>query len=239
MVGLKSRDVEVASDNGRHFSCYMAAPGTSNGAVVLVLQEIFGVNANIRAVADRFAAAGYLALCPDLFWRLEPGVQLDPADPAARERATALMKRFDPEQAVEDAYAALQFAQSQTQASMTAAVGFCLGGKLAYLLAARKGIAKAVSYYGVGIQGVLGEATSIKRDILLHIAAEDHLCPPEAQEKIKAAMAPLGSRASVITHPGVGHAFARQGGTGFDAAAAERADSATMRFLQSGPGVPA
>ncbi len=231
-MSLDLRNLEIPSGDGRRFSCYAAVPAAPNGTLLLVLQEIFGVNANMRATADRFAEAGYLAVCPDLFWRLEPGVQLDPADPAAREQATALMKRFDPDQGVEDAHAAAVFVQDNwPQAERMAAVGYCLGGKLAYLLAARKGVAKAVSYYGVGIHHALGEAAGITGEVLLHIAAEDHLCPPEAQARIEAAMAPLGERASCIIYPGAGHAFARRGGSGFDDAAAERANAATMRFL--------
>lgn len=227
--------VKVTAADGGVFNAYLAAPATlvSGGVgIVVVLQEIFGVNANIRGIADDFAAQGYYAIAPDIFWRLEPGVDLDPASAEAREKATGLLKTLDVEAAVDDAAAALAYARGLPGASgAAAAVGYCLGGKLAYLLGARGALDATVSYYGVGIQADLDKAPQLKGKVLLHIAGEDHLCPPEAQDRITATLAPLGDRVRVINHPGVGHAFARRGGSGFDAAAAATADQATAALL--------
>ncbi len=214
--------------------CYMATPAKPNGSVLVVLQEIFGVNAYVRGVADSFAEEGYLAIAPDLFWRQEPGVQLDSTSEAGRERATALMKGFDADLAVSDAAAALSFARGQQDKDgATAAVGYCLGGKIAFLLAARGMVDAAVSYYGVGIHAVLGEVAGLTGRLLLHIAREDHLCPSDAQAEIAARLAPLGRRAQVITYPGVGHAFARRGSPIFNKDIAEKADEATLDFLDA------
>ncbi len=219
-------------------SVYTAVPERPNGACLVVLQEIFGVNANVRSITEEFAGHGFWAVAPDLFWRQQPDVQLDPTSEADREQASALMKGLDVDQAVADAGAALEFAQSQTMGSgATMAVGYCLGGKLAFLMAARGLVATAVSYYGVGIQAVLDEAAAIRGRILLHIAQEDHLCPPVAQQAIIAAMAPLGKRAQTLSYPGVGHAFARRGGAGFDRDKAKQADRATLEFLETDLGL--
>jgi carboxymethylenebutenolidase len=233
-VSVHSEVIKVEAADEGSFACYVAHPVRPNGAVLVVLQEIFGVNADIRAIVDGFATQGFLAFAPDLFWRQEPAVELDPSSATARERATTLMKGLSPPQAVEDAATAIQSISSLFAPQARAfAVGYCLGGKLAYLLAARGAVEGAVSYYGVGIQGVLEEATHLKGLLLLHVAADDHLCPPEAQRKITEALAPLGDRASVLTYPGVGHAFARRGGTAFNEQAAHRANQATTEFLQA------
>ncbi len=227
--------VQVTAADGGQFNAYLSTPDAlppQGAGVVVVLQEIFGVNANVRGIADDFAAQGYYAIAPDIFWRQEPGVDLDPASPEAREAATALLKGLDVERAVDDAAATLAFARGLPGASQAAAaVGYCLGGKLAYLLAARGDLDAAVSYYGVGIQGELDRIPQLKGKVLLHIAGEDHLCPVDAQIRIEAAMAALGERGQVINHPGVGHAFARRGGAGFDAKAAGTADRATAILL--------
>jgi carboxymethylenebutenolidase len=228
-----SKDVQVTPGGGGSFSAYLAVPEAPNGSVLVVLQEIFGVNANIRGIVDGFAADGYVAIAPDLFWRQEPGVQLDPSRDADRDKAMQLNSRLDQNQAVVDATAAIDVARSCTSSTATGlAVGYCLGGKLAYLMAARGKVKAAVSYYGVGIQGALDEAANIAGRVLLHIAEKDALCPPEAQGKIAAALAQLGSRAVVVTHHGVGHAFARGSGVNFNAEATARANALTKDFLQ-------
>ena len=204
----------------------------------MLLQEIFGLNANIRAIADGYAARGYSVVAPDLFWRQEPGVQLDPANAADRDRATALMKGLDQRLVVADALAAASYLSALKGASgKVGAVGYCLGGKLAYLLAAHPEIHSAVSYYGVAIQAELGAAADIACPLLLHIAMDDHLCPPLAQSAIREALGPVEG-VEILEYPGVGHAFARRGGPGFNAVAAERADMATAAFLTHTLGAP-
>ena len=229
-----SRDVELKSKDGGTFSAYLTVPDKPNGGAVVVLQEIFGLNANIRRVVDRLAKDGYIAIAPDLFWRQEPGVQLDPSSEADRLRATALLKGLDQPLAVEDALAAADHVRQLAGATgKVGAVGYCLGGKLAYLLAMRPGIDASVSYYGVAIQAALDQIGKVRCKLLLHIAEQDHLCPGEAQAAIAAAAAPHADLISVMNYPGVGHAFARQGGATFDALSAERADKATLALLRT------
>jgi carboxymethylenebutenolidase len=225
-------DVKVTAADGGEFSAYLAAPQTPNGAVLVVLQEIFGVNPGIRDIAEDFAAEGYVAIAPDLFWRQEPGVQLDPSREADRAKAMHLNTNLDQRRAVADAAAALEAARAYASPTASGfAVGYCLGGKLAYLMAARGVVQGAVSYYGVGIQAALDEVPNIKGRILLHVAENDALCPPEAQQKIRAAVSAMGPQGIVLTYPGVGHAFARRNGAAFNADATTRANIATQAFL--------
>lgn len=111
------------------------------------------------------------------------------------------------------------------------ALGYCLGGTLAFMLAIQSGVDAAVSYYGVAIQASLDAFASLKCQVLLHVASDDHLCPPQAQAAI-AEGAAGAEKATILLHPGVGHAFATRGGSGFDAVAAARADAATAAFFE-------
>jgi carboxymethylenebutenolidase len=231
---MTSRTIELEARDGGALHAYLASPDTPNGGAIVVLQEIFGVNANIRAIADDFARDGFFAIAPDLFWRQKPDVQLDPSSEVDRERATTLLKNLDHKLALQDAMSAAELARGLGKGgNRVGAVGYCLGGKLAYMMSLQSGIAAAVSYYGVAIQADLDKVGQIQCPLLLHIAEEDHLCPPDAQRKIAEAMEALGSNVTIISHPGVGHAFARRNGQTFNAEAAERADMATMKLLSA------
>ena len=229
---MASSTITIEGRDGGAFAAYLAMPDRPNGAAIIVLQEIFGVNANIRAIAGDYAARGYIAVAPDLFWRLRPGVDLDPSDPASREAAMVLMGQFDPQKAIGDVLATAAHARGLPGSSGNiGVVGYCLGGKLAYFLAMQPGIDAAVSYYGTGIHGALDQAGSIACPLLLHVAQEDNLCPPEAQAALREALAPLSDRATIREYPGVGHAFARRGAATCDAPSADRADAATHAFF--------
>lgn len=226
----------AATDGSGSFGAYLALPkgkpaqGT-HGAVV-VIQEIFGVNGAMRALSDWVAEMGFIAISPDLFWRQEPGVQLDPDQGQAQwDKAFAFMKAMDQDKAVEDLKATLAHARTMEGANGKAAtMGFCLGGRLAYMMAARSDADANISYYGVGIEGLLGEAGSIKAPLILHIAEKDGFVPPEAREKI---VAGLKGKPDVAVHvyPGVDHAFARMGGHSWDARAATIANGRTAELL--------
>lgn len=227
----QSREIQVRGPEGE-FTAYLAVPEKPNGVAIVVLQEIFGVNANIRAIADGFANEGYTAVAPDLFWRLDPGIQLNPASEPDREKALGLMKQLDRDQAIADSTAALWEARNQvTGLVRTAAIGYCFGGGVAYLMATRGVVDAGVAYYGTGLHTLLSEMAAPKGRLLLHIAGDDYLCPAEAQQEIVRAAAQAG--AEVIVHPSVGHAFARIGGDAYDREAANRANSATMALLAS------
>jgi carboxymethylenebutenolidase len=231
---MSSSTVNIEAADGGHLPAYLAMPSRRAAPALVVLQEIFGVNANVKSIVDAYADKGFITIAPDMFWRQSPGIQLNPASEQDRATATGLMKSLDVTLAVKDAIAAMAYVRKRSEANgKVGAVGFCLGGKLAYLLAARSNVDAAVSYYGTGIQSALEEAPNIRAHLLLHIAAEDHLCPPEAQAQIARALAPLADRVRIETYTGVGHAFARRGGTGFNEAMATRANSSTLAFLNS------
>lgn len=215
------------------FSAYVARPeGQGPWPAVVVIQEIFGVNRFVRAAADRLAGEGYLAVAPDLFWRIEPGIDITDQTEAEWKLAFGYYNAFDVAKGVEDIQATIT--QTRTSAACdgkVGAVGFCLGGLLAYLTAARTDADAAVGYYGVGIDNFTGEAGAITRPLMLHIAEADGFVPPAAQEKIKAA---LGGKANVEIHsyPGRDHAFAREGGQHYDAGDAKVANDRTAAFFK-------
>jgi carboxymethylenebutenolidase len=225
-------ELTIRAADGGSFSGYLAAPKSGKGAGILVIQEIFGVNKVMRDITDGFAAQGYVALCPDLFWRQDPGIQLTDKTEAEWARAFQLYQAFDEAKGVDDLKASLAHLRGLPACTGKAgSVGYCLGGKLAYLMATRSDANCNVSYYGVGIDKALDEASKISRPLMLHIAEQDQFCPPEAQAQIKAA---LGKNPKVTIHsyPGVGHAFARAGGEHYDKAAAETANQRTAVFFK-------
>jgi len=217
--------VSVRSFDGGDFSAYLALPAGGRGPGVVVLQEIFGVNRNMRAVCDWLAARGFVALCPDLFWRLEPGVELDESE---RDRALGFLGKLDQAKAVDDAAAALAFVRSHPACTgRVGAVGYCLGGRLAYLLAVRHKLEAAVGYYGVMIEKSLDEAKNLACPLMLHIAGLDPYGSPAVQAQIQVALADQ----TIHVYPNSDHAFARKGGMHYDPAAAELADLRTIEFL--------
>jgi carboxymethylenebutenolidase len=218
-------------DGSGSFDAYFAEPdGTPRGAIV-VIQEIFGVNEGIRRKCDRLAAAGYLALAPDLFWRLEPGVELDPDIESEFKRALELMGRFDQDQGVRDIEATLRAARARLpEGGKVGAVGYCLGGRLAYMNAARTDVDASVGYYAVGLTNILEERNAIARPLLLHIAGADHFVPPEQQRVMHEALDPH-PRVTLFDYPGEDHGFATEIGARRSEAAARLADERTDAFF--------
>ncbi len=213
------------------FSAYVARPAAATAAAIVVIQEIFGVNQVMRDIADDLASAGYLAICPDLFWRIEPGIDITDRTEAETKRAFELFAAFDVDAGVRDIAAAVNHVRRDPACSgKVGALGFCLGGLLALLTAIRTDADACVAYYGVGIERHLTEAANLDRPLLLHIAGEDQFVPKAAQEAIVAA---LGERPGVEIHryPGRDHAFARKGGDHYDAADAALAWRRTLAFF--------
>ncbi len=198
-------DIPVAGGGGG-FTGYLTVPEAGTGPGLLIAQEVFGVNASLRAVADLYAEEGYVCLVPDLFWRMEPGVDLGYSDDDFA-RALDFYGRFDVDRGVADIGAALEALRALPQCTgPVAAMGFCLGGKLAYLTAARHDVDAAVSFYGVGIEESLAESGAIACPLLMHFAGADSYVPQEALEAVSAHFA---ARPEVRIHvyPGVDHAF--------------------------------
>jgi carboxymethylenebutenolidase len=225
-------DVTIASADGGQFSAYLAVPPSGRGAAVLVIQEIFGVNNVMRRIADDLAAQGYLALCPDIFWRQEPGIQLTDQTDAEWARAFELFKGFDEMKGVADLKAALTYLRTiRGSTGKVGTVGYCLGGRLVYLMAARSDADCNVSFYGVGIENNLDEAKAIRKPTILHIAEKDSYVPPDAQDKIGRALA-NHPHVTIHTYAGMEHAFARVGGKHYDKAAADLANMRTSAFFR-------
>jgi len=235
---MSGSEITVTASDGGSFSAYVARPAAAKapGVVVpgvVVIQEIFGVNANIREIADGLAAAGYLAIAPDLFWRQEPGIQLTDQSEGEWKRAFELYQGFDVDKGVGDIAATIATLRADPgHNGKVGAVGYCLGGFLAYLTATRTDADAAVGYYGVAIETKLDEAKAIRGQLMLHVAAKDQFVPPPAQEAIKAGLAG-NAHATVHVYEAQDHAFARPGGQHYDKAAADLANSRTLDFFKT------
>ena len=225
-------DIQIdAADKGR-FGAYLAEPaGAGKAPGILVIQEIFGINPNIRSICDDYAANGYVAIAPDLFWRQEPGIQLDSNTKDGWARAMDLFQGFNEAKGIEDLISTLAWLRKHPGVSgKVGTVGYCLGGRLAYLMSTRSDIDAAVGYYGVGIEGNLGEASNIRKPLMLHAAEKDGFSSPEALKKIGDGLA-SHAHATVHVYPGMDHAFARKGGEHYDKASADLADRRTAEFF--------
>jgi carboxymethylenebutenolidase len=221
----------IKSSDGGEFDSYLALPESGYGPGIVVLQEIFGVNQFMRDTCDWYAAHGFVAICPDLFWRQERGVHITDKSEAEWQKAFQLYQGLDEAKAVEDSAAAMDFLRKHPACNgRVGAVGFCLGGKLAWLLSVRFKPDCAVGYYGVGIEKALDEVSHLSAPLMLHIACLDKYCPPEARQQIHAA---LDANALAIIHeyPNQDHAFGRPGGEHYDARAAELAHLRTLEFF--------
>lgn len=223
-------EITIETQDGP-FSGYLAKPASGGGPGIVLIQEIFGINKVMRDIADGHAANGYMVLCPDLFWRQQPGVQLTDQSEAEWQKARQFMQGFDVAKGVEDLIATLEHLRGfEGCIGKVGSVGYCLGGKLAYLMATRSDADCNVSYYGVGLQDLLDEAAHIKHPLMLHIAEEDQSVPKDAQAKITSQLA-NHPQVTIHKYPGMGHAFARVGGQHYNKTAADTANRRTAEFL--------
>jgi len=220
----------IKTDDGQ-FAAYVARPSNPKAPAIVVIQEIFGVNAVMREVCDELAAAGFLAVCPDLFWRIEPGIDITDQSEAEWKKAFELYNAFDVEAGVKDIAATIDHVRALPEVNgKVGAVGFCLGGLLAYLTATRTDADASVAYYGVGIEKHLVESEKQAHPLLMHIAEEDQFVPKEAQALIIAQLK-NHPQVEIHTYPGRDHAFARQGGEHYDDADAKLAGGRTLTFF--------
>lgn len=225
-------DIRIPTKTGESFAAYLAVPAQTPAPAIIVIQEIFGVNADVRAKCDEYAAQGYLAIAPDLFWRLEPDVQLTDKTEEEWKKAFDLLNRFDLDEGVNDIRATHHTIKGHAHCTgKVGVVGFCLGGRLAYMTAARSSVECAVGYYGIKLETMLDEADHFIHPVLLHIAEEDEYVPPAAQEEIRDALKD-NPHVTIYSYPGMKHAFTRKDGQHFDAKNAALANGRTMAFFE-------
>lgn len=223
--------ITIPSHDGGTFSAYIALPAKTPAPAVILIQEIFGVNAEMREKCDDMAAQGYVAVCPDLFWRIEPNIELVDSIPDQLQRAFGLFGEFNIENGMADLKSTLAFLRGDDRVrGKVGCMGYCLGGKLAYMMATQSDVDASVSYYGVGIENMLEQAGNIKHPLMMHIAEEDQFVSKEAQSGIKEGLK-NHPQVTIHSYPGMEHAFARGQGMHFDAAAAKLANECTSAFL--------
>ncbi len=215
------------------FAAYIAPPKTVPAPAVVVLQELFGVNADIRKHCDELAEQGYLAVAPDLYWRQEPGVELNVTSQADWDHGLRLYSAYDRDAGVRDIKATIDAVRSLPECTgKVGLLGYCLGALMVFMTAVRNdGIDAAVWYHGADTDKYLGEIDGLHAPILMHVAEEDEFISKPAQAAIKAALAKKPN-ATVYSYPGQCHAFSRHNGAHYNSAAAHLANGRTSEFLQ-------
>jgi carboxymethylenebutenolidase len=225
-----SQAINIQTEGGA-FSAYVAMPTKTPAPAVVVLHEAFGVNDDIRLTCRELAAAGFIAIAPELYWRQQRGVDLNTWSEEEWKQGLALYAAYDRETGVRDIVATMRAAeQIEGATGKVGVMGFCLGGLMTYLTAARHEVDAAVAYHGGDTESYLEEAPSITAPLLMHLADEDEFISKDAQARIKAALANLPN-ATVYSYPGQNHAFARHTGTHYNAEAAALANGRTVAFL--------
>jgi len=225
---VNGKYIDIKADDGGSFRAYVAEPARGSGPGIILLQEIFGINDYIREVADQYAEEGYVVVAPDLFWRMEPGIELGYSEDDFG-KAFGYYEQFDVPQAIVDITTTVGAMRSLPNLKGgIGALGFCLGGKLAYLAAAHSGVDVAVGYYAVGVETDIDLADKISCPIALHLAEDDELCPAEAQQLIKETFAGRDN-ADMYSYPGVGHAFGAPARPSYNKAATLMAHSRSIK----------
>src|ERR1700675_4399525 len=216
---------------GGTFAAYIAHPKILPAATVVVLQELFGVNADIRKTWNELGAQGFVAVAPDLFWRQEPGVDLSVTSEADWQHGLRLYQAYDRDAGVRDIKDTLNAVAKLPECTGKIAVqGYCLGALMTFLTAVRAQVNAAVAYHGADTEKYLGEVQNLHAPLVMHLGEEDEFISKAAQAQIKAALAGKPN-ATVYSYPGQRHAFARHKGAHYDAASATLANGRTSEFL--------
>ncbi len=202
-----------ATDGSGSFAAYVAEPSTKPTGVVVLIQEIFGVNQAMRDTATWVADIGFIAVCPDLFWRIEPGIDITDKTEAEWKRAFELFQAFDQAKGIEDLKATVAACRTMLGSNgKVGTMGYCLGGRLAFMMAEQSDADVNISYYGVGLDGLLDDLAAVKKPLVVHIADKDAFFPAEGRAKVVAATADH-KLVKPYVYPDADHAFARVGGT--------------------------
>jgi carboxymethylenebutenolidase len=213
------------------FSAYIARPKTLPAPAVVVLHEVFGVNADIRKTCDELAEQDFVAVAPDLFWRQEPGVDLSVTSEPDWQHGLRLYQAYDRDAGAKDVKDTANVVSKLPECSGKVGVmGFCLGGLMTFLTAVRYGVDAAVVYHGGDTEKYLGEVNGLNAPLLMHLAEQDEFISKSAQAEIKKALA-TKTNATVYSYPGQNHAFSRHNGAHYNAAAAALAKERTFYFL--------
>lgn len=214
------------------FQSYMVRPDVLPAPAIVVIQEIFGVNADIRDTCHELASQGYIAVSPDLFWRMEPGIDMTDQSEAEWKKGFALYTAFDYDAGVTDIASTMEMARSLPGANgKVGLMGYCLGGLMTFITTAHKGADASIVYYGGSMEKHLDEANNIRNPLLVHLGEEDEYISKEAQKDIIEALKDNAS-AQVFTYPGCKHAFTRHGGINYDKDAATLANGRTADFFK-------
>lgn len=213
------------------FDAYIARPAGTPKAAIIVIQEIFGVNEGIRRKCDNWAEKGYLAVAPDLFWRDQAHVELDADVPEQFQAALGHMQKLDQDLCIRDIEATIKVARSELGGNgKVGLVGYCLGGRLAFMAACRTDGDAFVGYYGVGIDNLLGEQHAIGKPVLLHIPTADGFVPPEVQRTMHEGLKD-NRHVTLHDYEGLDHGFAAETGARRQEEAAQLADKRTVDFF--------
>ncbi len=231
---IATRYEQVTANDGGAFDAFCAVPESGTGPGILLFQEIFGVNDNIRDLATKLAAEGYVVLAPDMFWRIEP--RFERKDESGIADAFAIVQKFDFEQGISDIQATHGHLLGMSECTGTiGAVGFCLGGGLAFAAAALsrvegRGPDAAVAYYGSPVNGLLEHADKVQCPLLFHYGDEDAFIPTPLIEEVEAAFA---ARSDVeVLHYAAGHTFSNNDAPSmYNAEAAANAWERTLVFF--------
>ena len=226
-----SRITIQATDGSGSFAAYVAEPKAKPAGVVVLIQEIFGVNQAMRDIAAWVADLGFIAVAPDLFWRIEPGIDITDKTDAEWKRAFELFQTFDQAKGIEDLKATVAACRKlEGSNGKVATMGYCLGGRLAFMMAQQSDADANVSYYGVGLDGLLGDLGKVTKPLLIHIADKDAFFPPEGRAAVVAAT--KGHRHAVsYVYPNADHAFARVNGIHWDGRSATIANGRSAELL--------
>jgi len=217
---------------GGTFDAYISKPKILPASAVVVLQELFGVNADIRRHCDELSEQGYLAVAPDLYWRQESGVDLNVTSEADWQHSLRLYSAYDRDVGVKDIKDTIDAVRNLPECNgKVALLGYCLGALMVFMTAVRNdGIVAVIWYHGADTEKYLGEVDGLHAPILMHLADEDEFISKAAQAEIKAALTKKPN-ATVYSYPGQSHAFSRHNGKHYNAAAAHLANGRTSEFL--------
>ena len=222
----------TATDGTGSFFAHVARPaGADPAGVVVLIQEVFGVNQVMRDTAAWVADMGFIAICPDLFWRIEPGVDITDKSDAEWKKAFELFGKFDQVTGIADIKATVAVARTMAGSNgKVGTMGYCLGGLLAFMMAEQSDADVNISYYGVGLDGLLGDLGAVKQPLLVHIADKDEFFPPEGRAKVVAACTGH-PRIRCFNYPNADHAFARVNGIHWDGRSAAIANGRSAEAL--------